>query len=181
MAIKKSADELRILGRHAKVTFIDSGPKKVKAKVDTGADSSSVWASDLRVDEKGRLHFKLFDPHSPYYTGKDIVKKYYRVKMVRSSNGQEQIRYSVKLRVVVDRWRFLATFTLADRSRNIFPVLIGCKLLKNKFLVDVSRGVIEDIHKTKSNSLTKLSKQDPQKFFEMYYIQQATLQPKEEL
>lgn len=170
---------LRVLGRHARVVFVNSGTQKVKAKVDTGADSSSVWASNLHVDKNGWLRFKLFDVGSPYYTGKEIVKKNYRIKMVRSSNGHEQIRYSVKLSIVVDGWKILATFTLADRSRNAFPVLIGCRLLKNKFLVDVSKGVINDVHKEKSSSLTELSRQDPRKFFEMHYTQQKNVSHEE--
>lgn len=177
----KPEKALRTLGRHAKVIFVESDGRKIKAKVDTGADSSAVWASDIRIDEKDRLHFKLFDSSSPYYTGKDIVKSSYRIKMIRSSTGHEQIRYSVKLRIVIDGWKFLASFTLADRSRNAFPVLIGCKLLKSKFVVDVSRGIVEDVHKATSTSLTELSNQNPQLFFEKYYKPQAHTVNKEDL
>lgn len=171
--------DLRVLGRHAKVIFLDSGTKKVRAKVDTGADSSSVWASNLSVDEKGRLHFTLFDKSSPYFTGREIIKSKYNIKMVRSSTGHEQIRYSVKLRIDIDGWKFLATFTLADRSRNFFPVLIGCKLLKNKFVVDVSKGIIQDVHKEKSGTLTEIAKRDPRGFFETHYKAQAHHKSKE--
>lgn len=172
--------QLRTLGRHAKVTFDDVDVKNVKAKIDTGADSSSVWASNLSIDEKGKLHFTLFDKGSPYYTGKEIVKDHYQVKMVRSSNGQKQIRYSVKLRIMIDGWKFLATFTLADRSKNLFPILIGCRLLKNKFVVDVSRSIIEGVRKQKGQSLTDMSKTNPQEFFEKYYKQQTTHPRKEQ-
>jgi len=169
----------QVIGRHARVTFLDNSPRKVNAKVDTGADSSSVWASKLSVDHKGRLHFILFDTESRYYTGKEIIKEHYQVKVVRSSNGHEQIRYSVKLRVSVEGRRFLATFTLANRSQNIFPVLIGSKLLKNKFVVDVSRGIIQDAHKKRSRLLTELSRRNPKDFFDQYYVLQ-TIQNKKE-
>lgn len=177
---KKHSKELRVLGRHAKVVFPESGDQKIKAKVDTGADSSAVWASALRIDDTDRLHFTLFDATSPYYTGKEIIKENYSVKMVRSSTGHEQIRYSVKLRVAIDGWKFLATFTLADRSRNVFPVLIGCKLLKSKFVVDVSKGIVEDAHKATSLSLTEISKKNPQLFFEKYYKPQVATLKKED-
>ena len=168
-----------VIGRHARVTFLDHSPKKVNAKVDTGADSSSVWASNLSIDKKGRLHFVLFNPTSSLYTGKEIVKDHYQVKVVRSSNGHEQVRYSVKLRVNIESRKFLATFTLADRSRNVFPVLIGSKLLKNKFVVDVARGIIEDAHKKKSRYLTELSRSDPKAFFDQYYATQHDTKQKE--
>lgn len=175
---RNSADK-QVIGRHTKVVFLDSGTAAVNAKVDTGADSSSVWASRLRMDDSGTLRFVLFDERSPYYTGKEIAKKHYNVKVVRSSNGHEQIRYSVKLRVSIEGRRFLATFTLANRSRNVFPVLIGSRLLKNKFLVDVSKGIIGDPHKKKSAELTQLSQEDPKKFFDQHYAIQPQHNEKE--
>lgn len=179
MVMQRKLVEKQVIGRHAKVVFLDSGSAGVNAKVDTGADSSSVWASHLAMDDNGTLRFILFDKRSPYYTGKEIAKKQYTVKVVRSSNGHEQIRYSVKLRVSIDGRRFLATFTLADRSRNIFPVLIGSRLLKNKFLVDVSQGIVENTRKKKSADLTQLAKKNPKEFFNQQYASQATHNEKE--
>ena len=34
----------------------------------------------------------------------------------------------------------MATFTLSDRSMQVYPVLIGRSTLNGKFVVDVSRG-----------------------------------------
>lgn len=173
---------MRILGRHASVEFLDSGPQKVRAKVDTGADSSSVWASNIYIDENDKLRFTLFEPVSEYYTGKEIVKEYFKIKVVRSSSGHQQIRYTVKLRVRLDGWLMLATFTLADRSKSSFPVLIGTKLLKNKFLVDVSKKSIQEqpALKAKGMKLTKISDSDPKKFFETYYKKQI-IEPESEV
>lgn len=170
--MQKSSLDKAIIGRHTKVVFLDSGPQAVPAKVDTGADSSAVWASRLNVDDNGVLKFVLFAKDSPYYSGRVISKKNYSVKMVRSSNGHEQIRYSVKLRVTIEGRRILATFTLANRSRNAFAVLIGSRLLQGKFLVDVSKGVLEDVHKKKSLMLTEQSNANPKKFFEQQYMKQ---------
>ena len=35
----------------------------------------------------------------------------------------------------------VATFTLADRSTQVYPVLIGRATLNGKFIVDVQKGV----------------------------------------
>ena len=43
--------------------------KHIPAKIDTGADSSSIWASHIEVSQDGVLHFQLFDKKSPFYTG----------------------------------------------------------------------------------------------------------------
>jgi hypothetical protein len=180
MSMKHEPIEKQVIGCHTRVAFLDNSVKPASAKVDTGAASSSVWASNLAIDDKGHLHFVLFDKDSRYYTGKEIVKEHYRIKVIRSSNGHEQIRYTVKLRVSIENRKFLATFTLADRSRNTFPVLIGSRLLKNKFLVDVSKGFIPEVYKNKSDSLTQLAQDNPKEFFNQYYAAQAAHGQKEQ-
>ena len=71
--------------------------KGVPAKIDTGADSSSIWASHIRVTKDGVLHFRLFDEGSPFYTGKSFKRKDFKVAVVRSASGHEQIRYRAYL------------------------------------------------------------------------------------
>jgi hypothetical protein len=143
----------------------------VPVKVDTGADTSSIWASDIFVDDEGLLHFTLFDIESPYYSGKRHKTKNYDVRLIRSSNGTAQVRYRVKLSVQIAGRHVRGTFTLADRSKNTYPILIGCKLMHNKFLVDVSiaKPAQTADHET-SMTLTEELKQDPKAFFEKYHM-----------
>ena len=51
-----------------------------------------------------------------------------------------QQRYKVKLRVILDNRVINATFTLADRSSQVYPVLVGRNILRGKFIVDVHKG-----------------------------------------
>ncbi len=134
--------KLEIIGTNTLVDIDEY--RHVPAKVDTGADSSAIWASQIEVNKKGVLRFSLFGPKSPYYTGKVFERKDYKTVKVRSSNGQEQTRYRVCIPVTINGRKIRATFTLADRSRNLFPVLIGRRTLKHKFLVDVSFNVIPE-------------------------------------
>lgn len=158
-----------IIGRTEAIRFPKEGNLKVPAKIDTGADSSSVWASNVLVDDEGKLHFSLFAPGSPYYTGKAYTKKTFKVHFVRSSTGEAQMRYAVKMPISIKDRRVQATFTLADRSKNTYPVLIGCRLLKAKFVVDVQRGSQLVAGKQVSEELSRLSRQDPKAFYELHY------------
>ena len=161
--------EKTIIGRVATATFPSEGSGRVPVKIDTGADSSSIWASQITIDENGVLRFVLFDRQSPYYTGTMHVAKHYDARLVRSSNGLAQVRYSVKLTIVLAGRTVRGTFTLADRSANTYPVLIGCRLLKNKFLVDVSRGKVV-VSARASVGLQAELQQDPRGFYEKYHL-----------
>ena len=145
-----------------------AGIKKIPTKVDTGADSSAIWASNIRMEKDGTLSFELFDKSSPFYTGEKLQSSDYEAKLIRSSHGDEQIRYKVKLPLTIKNKTFQTAFTLANRSRNNFPVLIGRNTLKGTFLVDVSK---ESIKRPKAVATLKLNqelKKDPYAFHQKY-------------
>lgn len=135
------SDNITTIGRAEKVQLPDHGDHLIPAKIDTGADSSSIWASEIS-QEAGSLKFVLFARGSKYYTGKviTVAAEDYRITRVASSFGQRELRYVVKLRMRVLNRTFRATFTLADRSTKTYPILLGRRLLKNKFIVDVAKG-----------------------------------------
>jgi hypothetical protein len=131
-----------VIGRATMVQFFDLPEHRVPAKVDTGADISSIWASDIHVVGNGDLVFMLFGPSSQYFSGQQIVVSppNYRVTPIENSFGLREDRYVVKLRIQIEGRRFKATFTLADRSVKTYPILLGRRLLNGKFIVDVSQG-----------------------------------------
>jgi len=131
--------ELTTIGSKATISFPQLGIVSVPAKIDTGADSSSVWASDIALNDAGQLKFTLFGPNSPYYTGKVITVDDYTLLSVKNSFGQAEYRYKVKLQVKIADRIINTRFTLADRSKNSQPILIGRHTLRGKFLVDVSK------------------------------------------
>lgn len=112
----------------------------VPAKVDSGAYRSSIHASDIKVVKKnGRevLTCKLLG-HRASPEASDFETSEFGRAVVINSFGHREERYEVVLRVKLGPKVFNTSFTLADRSKNFYPVLIGRKLLKGRFLIDVS-------------------------------------------
>lgn len=140
----------------------------VPAKIDTGADSSSIWASDIKVKRDGTLVFKLFGEGSKYYSGKVFKRKDYKVASVRSAMGQEQVRYRTTLPVKIAGRKVRVLFNLADRSRNNFKILIGRRTIAGKFVVDVTKKSVESPDRPKTKALNKKLAKDPYKFYKKY-------------
>ena len=133
--------KLTTIGRAERIDLIDFAVKSVPAKVDTGADTSSIWTS--AVSEVGeQLCFTLFAPSSEYYTGEVIrlPRSAYSITRVANSFGVKELRYKVKIKIAIKGRVVRATFTLSDRSQKMYPILLGRRLLNRKFLVDVSGG-----------------------------------------
>lgn len=131
--------ELSVLGRAEKMSFIDGKVNNLPVKIDTGAYRSSIWATNI-YEKDGKLHYTLLGPSSKFYSGQEIVTSEYRLVKVENSFGHKQERYSVFLRVKIGGKSIRSNFTLANRSVKKYPALIGRKLLKNRFVVDVSQG-----------------------------------------
>lgn len=133
--------QLTVIGRAERADLLDLGVNKVPVKIDTGADASSIWAHVVeRRDDN--LHVIFFDKKSAFYTGTEHVFALDEYVMTRVANsfGHHEIRYKVKLRIRIKRRIIKGTFTLSDRSKKLYPILIGRALLNRKFIVDVSKG-----------------------------------------
>ena len=151
--------------------FVNFGERaqKVPAKIDTGADSSVARASNIRIDKDGVLKFSLFGEGSPHYNGKVFKRTDYSVVRVRSSMGQEQIRYRTHFWVKISGRKIKMLMNLSDRSKNEFPVLIGRRSISGKFLVDVSKKKVRRKKAPTVFSLNEEIKLDPYKFYKKYH------------
>lgn len=165
--------EKRIIGRNASIDFIGHA-EEIPAKVDTGADSSAVWASNIHITDQEELSFTLFGEESQYYTGEPIVRQNYSAALVRSSNGQAQVRYRTQMTIRVQGQEIRTMFNLSDRSLNAFPVLIGRRTLAHKFIVDVTRSVFEEPSKAGGHGLLNDElRKDPYTFHKKYHGKQS--------
>lgn len=165
--MKKDEQNLDIVGGTELVSV--GNYKDIPAKVDTGADSTSIWASNIKIDDDYNLTFTLFAPKSKFYTGEVLKCKEYKASVIRSSNGDEEIRYRTKLPFIINGHKIITSVTLADRSKNHFPILIGRKTLRNKFLVDVSKSEVKRPKPNPRNAkLNEELEKDPQKFHQKY-------------
>ncbi len=163
----KQKNNLGIIGSTEiiKIENIDN----VMAKIDTGADSSSVWVSNIQVSKDGVLSFCLFGEKNPLYTGETITRRDYKVAMIRNSYGAEQVRYRANLTIEINGQQLETTFTLSNRSNNNYPVLIGRHAISGRFLVDVSKNPpTKPKKRTNIEELRGIFKQDPYEFHRKY-------------
>ncbi len=133
-------DRKTIIGRADFVEFLDYAGLIVPAKIDTGAYRSSVHASDIQIEIiEGRkvLAFTLLKGHPNAKKGIRVKKKFFKKTFVQNSFGVKEERFVVRLKVKVAGRECSTHFTLANRVNNVYPVLLGRKLLRY-YLVDSS-------------------------------------------
>ena len=125
------------LGSITKITFPKIGNESFLAKVDTGADSSSIHCDDCYIKDD-ILYCKIL-------ALKKILKfKKFSKKFIKSSNGEGGERYSVKLRAIIEGVEVVGNFTLNNREKMNYPILIGKDILSQGFVVDVNKQFLEE-------------------------------------
>lgn len=125
------------IGRREVVSFPELGLYGITAKIDTGAYTTALHCHDIR-EQDGVLYFKLLDPTHPDYNEQEQMFSDYTQKEIKNSFGEVEKRYIIKTVIKIGRKRIKSVISLTDRANMRYPVLIGRKLLKNKFTVDVS-------------------------------------------
>jgi len=135
-------NKVRIIGRREFVDFPDLKLFSIEAKIDTGAYTSAIHCKDIRLktnNGKQILCFKLLDDTHPEYSEQiHEFPEFYR-KKIKNSFGEMEERYIIKTRVKIGKKNILTTLSLSDRENMRYPVLIGRRLLKGKFIVDVNK------------------------------------------
>jgi hypothetical protein len=134
----------RVVGRRELVDFPQFQLWGVEAKVDTGAYTSAIHCSNIRVETgpngQTLLHVQLLDPSHPDFDGSPMQFADFGLRDIKSSNGEVQERYVIRAVLRIFDQDFDTEFSLSDRSDMKYPVLLGRLLLRQgRFVVDVAR------------------------------------------
>ncbi|HEV7230863.1 MAG TPA: RimK/LysX family protein [Bacteroidia bacterium] len=135
---KKKARARYLIGRREQIDFPDLGLQDITAKIDTGAYTTALHCHDIQVRD-GVLYFKLLSPGHPSSSNMEHSIREFSQKDIRNSFGETEKRYVIKTRLRFGRRVVKSVISLTNRGTMRYPVLIGRRLLKNRFVVDVSQ------------------------------------------
>ena len=129
---------MEIIGRHDRVDLPELKLENIRAKVDTGAYTSSLHCQYADVVD-GKLEFILLDEEHPEFTGIKYTWEDYQERNIKNSFGEVERRFIIQTTIRIFGEEILTSFSLSNRGALRFPVLIGRKVLRNRFHVDVRR------------------------------------------
>lgn len=127
--------KIKLIGRRELVSFPLLNISKVEAKIDTGAYTCAIHCKNIILKNNSDgplLAFQLLDDTTYHFNQ-------FGQKKIKNSFGEMEERYIIKTVIVIGKKRIKSTISLSDRESMRYPVLIGRRLLKGKFIVDVSK------------------------------------------
>lgn len=135
--------EKKIIGWREWVHLPALFPGDIKAKIDTGARSSSLHAFDVEVIKVNGIEQVSFKVHPEQRNTKKTVvcqSEVLEYRKIKSSNGQSELRPVIltPLELLDEQW--LIEMTLTNRDEMGFRMLLGRESFRRKFLVDASNS-----------------------------------------
>lgn len=131
------------IGRKDKADFPKLGLKGLDIKVDTGAYTSAIHCHKIEKKEKNGkeiLVFTLLDPSHPQYQQQSFSIEKYSEKHIKSSFGSSEKRFVVETDIILFGRKYPIKLSLSERGKMKFPILIGRRFLRGKFIVDPAKS-----------------------------------------
>ena len=141
------------LGWREWVAIPELGVSAVKAKVDTGARSSSLHAEDvLFFEEEGKTYVQFVLGGGKrrgklHRAGETICRALLvDLRWITSSNGIRQRRPVIRVAVHLHEQSWPVDLTLSSRGSMGFPMLLGREAVRGRFVVDPARSYLSKEH-----------------------------------
>lgn len=135
----KDKDKKTVLGWVEKVTLSGSD-HTVKAKLDSGAKTSSVDAEIIKTFKRDGKKYVLYRVLLDDEVAETYESRIVRWVRIKDKKGGFIRRPVVKMQFCIGRKKLKGEVSLAERGHFIYPVLIGRNMLeKGKILVDTSK------------------------------------------
>lgn len=131
----------QLLGKREYVDFPDLGLFGINAKIDTGAYTTALHCHAVHLRTEGGKKLLCFIPLGTADGGseQEFCFSEFSRKVIRNSFGDTEERYMIRTRIRIGRRVINSLISLSDRGGMRYPVLIGRKLLKKRFIVDVAQ------------------------------------------
>lgn len=136
-----------IIGKYDRIDLPILKLNDLKAKIDTGAKTSSLHCSYIKEINEDTVAFEVLDETHKKYREKRYAMPIERIAKVRSSNGIIEKRYVILTKVIIFDKSYDVEFTLRNRKKMNYPILLGREFLENGFIVDVTKQNISFLEK----------------------------------
>lgn len=125
----------------------DLGVTEVKAKVDTGADNSSLHAFNMkRFSEDGveKVRFEIHPRQRKKKPSIECMAEVVGERRVKNPGGRTEIRPVIRTTLIIAGQELEALVNLTTRDEMTFRMLLGRRTVRRHFVVDPGRSYLGD-------------------------------------
>lgn len=138
-------EDKKIIGNQEWCAFPELGIPAIRARVDSGAKTSSIHAFNINRFVKGDSDWVRFEVHPVQKNDNILVRCEYPIvdkRAVKSSSGTSEMRYVINtpMKLAGECWDI--QLTLTDRDAMGFRMLLGREAMNGRLIIDPSKASI---------------------------------------
>jgi len=154
----RKPEDRRVIGWREWLALPAFRVKAIKAKVDTGARTSSLHAFDLEEFRKGSRDMVRFGIHPEQRSSKrerSVEAEVHEWRKVRSSSGEAELRPVILTAIEIFGESWEIELTLTRRDAMGFRMLLGRQAVRGQCVVDPGRSYLNGRRSKKTGRLVK--------------------------
>lgn len=133
--------QFKIVGNQEWCVFKELSIPAIKARVDSGAKTSSIQANNIQPFKKNKTNWVRFEVQ-PLNENRSISieceSQIVGTRIIKSSTGVPEKRYVISSPITLHGETWEIELTLADRNSMEFKMLLGREAMENRILVNPS-------------------------------------------
>jgi ribosomal protein S6--L-glutamate ligase len=165
--MKQTTDKI-IIGSEEWCSFPGLGVPAIKARVDSGAKTSSIHAFNIHKIRRNGESWISFEVHPLQGDRRTVIRCEQPIldkRVVKSSSGIAETRYVIAAKIKVGDESWDIEITLANRDSMGYRMLLGREAMSGRMLVDpslsfclgeMSKQKLDDYYGTKKNQRSGL-------------------------
>lgn len=135
-----------VIGACEWVALPDLGIKAVRARVDTGARSCALHASDQQLFRRSGKDWVSFQVHVGFeaqHRAMPCEAQLLDLRQVKNTSGEIEERFTIHTPIVIGSHRWSVEITLTNRERMRYRMLLGRAAMKNHAIVYPARTFLQ--------------------------------------
>jgi ribosomal protein S6--L-glutamate ligase len=128
-----------LVGNREWCALPEMGVPAIKARVDSGAKTSSLHAFDISAFKRNSKDWVRFEIH-PLQKNRRVKIQLEREivdrRLVRSSSGESELRYVIKSTLSINGVDWPIELTLTNRDSMGYRMLLGREAMRGRMLID---------------------------------------------
>ena len=134
-----------IIGHIENIDLPELGISQMTARVDTGAQTSSLHVDNITRIKKDTKPAVAFDIHPEIHNVEHKVRceaLLHDVRKIKSSNGISEQRYVIKTPAILGTHQWDIEITLTNRSDMTYLMLLGRQAMSDHFYIDAANAFV---------------------------------------
>lgn len=143
---KQKAQQLTVIGWREMLTLPELNVDRIKAKIDTGARTSTLHAFDCQEfnqNEQTMIRFKIHPLQRDNRQTIIAEAKLLEYRKIVNSGGHAQIRPVILTTVKLGEYQWQVELTLTNRDVMGFRMLLGRQAVRNRFAINPGKSFLQ--------------------------------------